>query len=146
MCNVELGRSLYNNQCCASIRYTTSPHLFEGDAEDAFIRVREKVCTIFCDYIWLLNLHHQCPNSHVCCFTCLWCKVKVPLYGCDCYAYALLASGFVDLVVESGLKVYSPIIDVHIVICEMTFFCWCLKWTKLKHVDPFFLLKLASYI
>jgi len=31
--------------------------------------------------------------------------VKVPLYGCDCYAYALLASGFVDLVIESGLKV-----------------------------------------
>jgi hypothetical protein len=30
----------------------------------------------------------------------------VPLYGCDCYAYALLASGFVDLVVEAGLKVY----------------------------------------
>jgi hypothetical protein len=29
----------------------------------------------------------------------------VPLYGCDCYAYALLVSGFVDLVVESGLKV-----------------------------------------
>ncbi|KAM3348756.1 hypothetical protein ACQJBY_022169 [Aegilops geniculata] len=55
--------------------YTTSPHLFEGDAEDAFIRVRD--------------------------------KVKVPLYGCDCYAYALLASGFVDLVVESGLKPYD---------------------------------------
>nr|XP_010940123.1 bifunctional phosphatase IMPL2, chloroplastic isoform X4 [Elaeis guineensis] len=33
--------------------------------------------------------------------------VKVPLYGCDCYAYALLASGFVDLVVESGLKPYD---------------------------------------
>ena len=32
-------------------------------------------------------------------------QVKVPLYGCDCYAYALLASGFVDLVIESGLKV-----------------------------------------
>lgn len=32
-------------------------------------------------------------------------QVKVPLYGCDCYAYALLASGYVDLVVESGLKV-----------------------------------------
>lgn len=29
----------------------------------------------------------------------------MPLYGCDCYAYALLASGFVDLVIESGLKV-----------------------------------------
>ncbi|XP_042492894.1 bifunctional phosphatase IMPL2, chloroplastic-like [Macadamia integrifolia] len=34
-------------------------------------------------------------------------KVKVPLYGCDCYAYALLASGFVDLVIESGIKPYD---------------------------------------
>ncbi|KAJ0010051.1 hypothetical protein Pint_34755 [Pistacia integerrima] len=55
--------------------YTTSPHLFSGDAEHAFDRVRS--------------------------------KVKVPLYGCDCYAYALLASGYVDLVVESGLKPYD---------------------------------------
>lgn len=55
--------------------YTTSPHLFSGDAEVAFARVRS--------------------------------KVKVPLYGCDCYAYALLASGFVDLVIESGLKPYD---------------------------------------
>ncbi|XP_076900398.1 bifunctional phosphatase IMPL2, chloroplastic-like [Bidens hawaiensis] len=55
--------------------YTTSPHLFTGDTEVAFARVRD--------------------------------KVKVPLYGCDCYAYALLASGHVDLVVESGLKPYD---------------------------------------
>ncbi|XP_017258339.1 bifunctional phosphatase IMPL2, chloroplastic [Daucus carota subsp. sativus] len=55
--------------------YTTSPHLFSGDAEVAFGQVRS--------------------------------KVKVPLYGCDCYAYALLASGFVDLVIESGLKPYD---------------------------------------
>ncbi|EPS69447.1 hypothetical protein M569_05318, partial [Genlisea aurea] len=34
-------------------------------------------------------------------------KVKLPLYGCDCYAYALLASGHVDLVIESGLKPYD---------------------------------------
>lgn len=40
-------------------------------------------------------------------FMFIICQVKVPLYGCDCYAYALLASGFVDLVVESGLKVYA---------------------------------------
>ncbi|CAF2250126.1 unnamed protein product [Brassica napus] len=55
--------------------YTTSPHLFSGEAVKAFARVRD--------------------------------KVKMPLYGCDCYAYALLASGFVDLVIESGLKPYD---------------------------------------
>ncbi|OVA06204.1 Inositol monophosphatase [Macleaya cordata] len=58
-----------------SYLYTTSPHLFSGEAEEAFARVRN--------------------------------KVKVPLYGCDCYAYALLASGFVDLVIETGLKPYD---------------------------------------
>lgn len=34
-------------------------------------------------------------------------QVKSPRYGCDCYAYALLATGFVDLVVEAGLKPYD---------------------------------------
>ncbi|KAG6410813.1 hypothetical protein SASPL_128882 [Salvia splendens] len=65
----------YCEQLSKAYMYTTSPHLFTGDAEVAFARVRS--------------------------------KVKVPLYGCDCYAYALLASGFVDLVVESGLKPYD---------------------------------------
>lgn len=37
-------------------------------------------------------------------------------YGCDCYAYGMLASGHVDLVVESGLNIYDiaaliPIIE-----------------------------------
>lgn len=31
-------------------------------------------------------------------------KVARVLYGCDCYAYGLLASGFVDMVVEADLK------------------------------------------
>ena len=34
-------------------------------------------------------------------------SVKIPLYGCDCYAYGLLASGFCDLVVEADLKPYD---------------------------------------
>ena len=34
--------------------------------------------------------------------------VKAPLYGCDCYAYALVASGFgADLVVEADLGLYD---------------------------------------
>lgn len=34
-------------------------------------------------------------------------RVRQPRYGCDCYAYALLTSGHVDLVVEAGLKPYD---------------------------------------
>ncbi|WP_105383219.1 histidinol-phosphatase [Neorhizobium alkalisoli] len=34
-------------------------------------------------------------------------KVRLFRYGCDCYAYALLASGHVDLVVESSLQPYD---------------------------------------
>ncbi|WP_117191874.1 histidinol-phosphatase [Rhizobium terrae] len=43
-------------------------------------------------------------------------KVRLFRYGCDCYAYVLLASGHVDLVVENNLKPYDvgaliPIIE-----------------------------------
>ena len=34
-------------------------------------------------------------------------QVKHPLYGADCYAYGLLASGFTDLVCEAALKPYD---------------------------------------
>ncbi|MEO0545119.1 MAG: histidinol-phosphatase [Pseudomonadota bacterium] len=34
-------------------------------------------------------------------------RVRLPRYGFDCYAYAMLASGHVDLVVEPGLQSYD---------------------------------------
>ncbi|MEZ5871076.1 MAG: histidinol-phosphatase [Nitratireductor sp.] len=34
-------------------------------------------------------------------------RCQLARYGCDCYAYAMLASGHVGLVVESGLKSYD---------------------------------------
>ncbi len=34
-------------------------------------------------------------------------RVQMTRYGCDCYAYALLASGQVDLVIEAGLNAYD---------------------------------------
>jgi inositol-phosphate phosphatase/L-galactose 1-phosphate phosphatase/histidinol-phosphatase len=44
------------------------------------------------------------------------------MYGCDCYAYGLLAAGHCDLVVEADLKPYDymalvPIIEVGWVMC-----------------------------
>ena len=34
-------------------------------------------------------------------------RVNLVRYGCDCYAYMLVASGHADLVIESGLKAYD---------------------------------------
>jgi myo-inositol-1(or 4)-monophosphatase len=34
-------------------------------------------------------------------------SVRLARYGCDCYAYAMVASGHIDLVVESDLKPYD---------------------------------------
>lgn len=78
-CKALLNGQEIETRACSSVSsaylYTTSPHLFTGAAEEAFLRIRD--------------------------------KVKVPLYGCDCYAYGLLAAGHVDLVIESGLKPYD---------------------------------------
>jgi len=34
-------------------------------------------------------------------------KVRLARYGCDCYAYAMLAAGFADIVIEPGLNAYD---------------------------------------
>lgn len=34
-------------------------------------------------------------------------RTKLTRYGCDCYAYALLAAGQIDLVIEAGLNAYD---------------------------------------
>ena len=58
---------------------TTSPHAFCEGEVDAYLRV---VAKAYPERPW-------------------------PLYGGDCYNYGLLASGHIDLVIESGLKLYD---------------------------------------
>ncbi len=41
--------------------------------------------------------------------------MRIPLYGCDCYAYGLLAAGYCDLVVEADMKPYDFLALVPIV-------------------------------
>jgi histidinol phosphatase-like enzyme (inositol monophosphatase family) len=42
-------------------------------------------------------------------------NVKLFRYGCDCYAYCMLAAGFVDLVVETALQPYDIVALVPII-------------------------------
>ncbi|KAL4859039.1 Bifunctional phosphatase IMPL2 [Chlorella vulgaris] len=72
------GAPISTRSCAAvgdAYLYATTPHMFEGEGEAAFNRVRD--------------------------------AVRIPMYGCDCYAYGLLAAGYCDLVVEADLKPYD---------------------------------------
>jgi histidinol phosphatase-like enzyme (inositol monophosphatase family) len=40
-------------------------------------------------------------------FRCVAAQARLVRYGMDCYAYALIAAGQIDLVIESGLKAYD---------------------------------------
>lgn len=42
-------------------------------------------------------------------------KVKLTRYGTDCYAYALIAAGQIDLVIEAGLKPYDVMAPIAVV-------------------------------
>jgi len=58
---------------------TTSPHCFDADQADAFLNV-------------VTNAYPKRP---------------FPIYGGDCYNYAMLASGNIDCVMEAGLKIHD---------------------------------------
>eukprot|EP01025_Chloroclados_australasicus_P036810 TRINITY_DN37484_c0_g2_i2.p1 TRINITY_DN37484_c0_g2~~TRINITY_DN37484_c0_g2_i2.p1 ORF type:complete len:316 (-),score=37.46 TRINITY_DN37484_c0_g2_i2:541-1458(-) len=68
--------------------YATSPHMFQvnGENDELFLKF-EKVRK----------------------------KVKVPLYGCDCYAYGLLSAGFCDVVIEASMQQYDYLALVPVV-------------------------------
>ncbi|MGL4727422.1 MAG: histidinol-phosphatase [Bosea sp. (in: a-proteobacteria)] len=42
-------------------------------------------------------------------------EARLARYGCDCYAYAMLAAGHVDAVIESGLKPYDIVALIPII-------------------------------
>eukprot|EP00201_Polytomella_parva_P014132 CAMPEP_0175058146 /NCGR_PEP_ID=MMETSP0052_2-20121109/11678_1 /TAXON_ID=51329 ORGANISM="Polytomella parva, Strain SAG 63-3" /NCGR_SAMPLE_ID=MMETSP0052_2 /ASSEMBLY_ACC=CAM_ASM_000194 /LENGTH=306 /DNA_ID=CAMNT_0016323479 /DNA_START=117 /DNA_END=1037 /DNA_ORIENTATION=+ len=50
---------------------------------------------------------HMFEGANETAFNRLRDSVRIPMYGCDCYAYGLLASGMCDLVAEADLKPYD---------------------------------------
>jgi myo-inositol-1(or 4)-monophosphatase len=42
-------------------------------------------------------------------------KARLTRFGCDCYAYAMVAAGHVDLVIENGLKPYDIVALIPII-------------------------------
>jgi inositol-phosphate phosphatase/L-galactose 1-phosphate phosphatase/histidinol-phosphatase len=54
------------------------------------------------------------PGDDFAAFERVRTRVKQPMYGGECYAYGLLASGFVDLVIEATMGAYDylPLVPV----------------------------------
>ncbi|OQW92214.1 MAG: histidinol-phosphatase [Beggiatoa sp. IS2] len=69
--------------------------------------VQVRTCPDLSQAILYATSPHMFTGNDALAFNRLREKVKFPLYGCDCYAYALLASGFIDLVVEASLSPYD---------------------------------------
>ncbi len=57
---------------------------------------------------------HMFPGADFAAFERVRTRVKQPMYGGECYAYGLLASGFVDLVIEATMGAYDflPLVRV----------------------------------
>ena len=72
-------------------------------------RIMAKGCAELKDALLYATTPHMFAQGvEEACFMKLRKNVKRALYGCDCYAYALVASGFgTDLVVEADLGLYD---------------------------------------
>ncbi len=89
----------------------TTHRLRDGSTRE--VRVRA------CADLGLATLYCSSPlmfKEHFPAFERVREKVKLPMYGGDCYAYGLVASGFADLDIEAGLQVYdyaavAPVIE-----------------------------------
>lgn len=69
--------------------------------------VKARPCAALGDAILYATSPHMFRGADAEAFARLCDRVRHPLYGGDCYAYGLLASGYADLVVEAGLEPYD---------------------------------------
>ena len=68
---------------------------------------RVKPCAALAAATLYATSRHIFTGSDLAAFDRLTEAVKYPLYGADCYAYGLLASGFTDVVCEASLQPYD---------------------------------------
>ncbi|CAG9463386.1 unnamed protein product [Pedinophyceae sp. YPF-701] len=79
----------------------------------------EEIATRPCDSVAKAYLYATTPDmfqgASAEAFSRVAKACRIPMYGCDCYAYGLLAAGLCDLVVEADLKPYDYMALVPIV-------------------------------
>lgn len=79
-------------------------------------RIRTRTCARLSDALVMTTTPDMfTPGLEVDSFQRIKRDARMTRFGGDCYAYCLLASGFVDLVIESGLKSYDVVALIPIV-------------------------------
>ncbi|MCY1485490.1 Histidinol-phosphatase [compost metagenome] len=66
-----------------------------------------RACNSLSDAVLFTTSPHLYTGAFKTRYEALQSKVRLFRYGCDCYAFALLAAGHIDLVIECGLKPYD---------------------------------------
>ncbi|MBV8567575.1 MAG: histidinol-phosphatase [Methylobacteriaceae bacterium] len=70
-------------------------------------KLRARSCGTLKDATLMTTSPHAFPGDTLAAFRRVEGSVRLSRYGCDCYAYCMLAAGQVDLVVEAGLHAYD---------------------------------------
>ena len=75
---------------------------------------RVRPCGSLAEAVLFSTTPHMFPGGDFAAFERVRKRVKQAMYGGECYAYGLLASGFVDLVIEATMGVYDylPLVPV----------------------------------
>lgn len=94
---------------------------FYGDPSGSFLtrgdqtaRIRTRECTSMSSMTLSTTSPDMFQREEIPAFRAVEAEARLTRYGYDCYAYAMLAMGFVDCVIETGLQAYDiePIVPV----------------------------------
>ena len=78
-------------------------------------KVRTRACPRIADAVVTATSPHMFEGADEAAFERVRRAARFPLYGGECYAYGLVASGSLDLVVEADLGVYDYLAQVPII-------------------------------
>jgi histidinol phosphatase-like enzyme (inositol monophosphatase family) len=95
---------------------------FLGDGASASYRGRQgerklrvRPCAALSDALISTTSTHMFGAAELAAYQRVERETRIVRYGCDCYAYCMLAAGHIDLVIEAGLKPYDIVALIPII-------------------------------
>jgi len=86
---------------------------YRGRQGERKLRVRS--CAALSDALISTTSTHMFGAAELAAYQRVERETRIVRYGCDCYAYCMLAAGHIDLVIEAGLKPYDIVALIPII-------------------------------